>query len=144
MILVCRELRTTLDQPFELLLDKRYQIAEVAVNVLMYNAPLGDFTFEILKSGSPVYSFQFDSDYIKAELATADNYAHLYLPLPANVMLSRGQYVARLSAANYTYSSSSFIGWINDWEGFKFDEITEQALERPNAFRMITYDDPSS
>jgi len=59
-------------------------------------------------------------------------------------MLSRGQYVARLSAANYTYSSSSFIGWINDWEGFKFEEITEQALERPNAFRMITYDDPNS
>ena len=144
MILVCRELKTSIDQTFDLLLDRRYQIQEVSVNILMYDAPVGDFTFEILKSGSPVYSYEFDCDDIKAALNTADNYAHLYFPMPANLMLSRGQYVARLSAANYTYSSSSFIGWINDWEGFKFEEITEQALERPNAFRMITYDDPNS
>jgi len=49
VILVCRELKTSIDQTFDLLLDRRYQIQEVSVNILMYDAPVGDFTFEILK-----------------------------------------------------------------------------------------------
>ena len=144
MILVSRELKTELTQEFNLLLDKRHHVREVSVYLLMYNSPSGEFTFEILKGSEVVYSYEFTSQDIKTALGTTDDYAHLFLPMPANFSLSRGTYIAKLSADNYTYLSSSFLGWVNDWEGFKFDQITEQALERPNALRLITYDDPNT
>jgi hypothetical protein len=118
MKLVSEDLKTTLTQTITIADDRVHHIDAVKIRLLMYNAPAGTFTLS-LKEGATTYaSKSFTSADIKSDLSTADNYAHLYkaIQFDYTVPLNAGSYDFVLSHSGYTYSGTSFIGWIKSHE----------------------------
>jgi hypothetical protein len=142
MILVVETLRTEIQQSFSLSLSTRILAQEIKPYVLMYNSPVGTFTLSIEKDSVEIFSTEFASENIKSFFDTTHDYIHGRIPLSSDLILTKGDYVAKLTATGYTYNQDSFLGWVRDWEGFFIPELTELATARPNDLRIITYDDP--
>lgn len=114
---VVDELKTTLTQRINLLYDRVYQIDGVSIKILMYNAPAGTFTVTLKDLlGNNLASDTFTSAEIKTALETSDNYAYCFVPISIYAPLKKGSYDIELSASGYTYSQSSFMGWIKSHE----------------------------
>lgn len=83
----------------------------------IHNAPSGTFKFGVYEGANLLFEKTFDSAFIKSELNTTDNFAHLFLSLPfPNESLKAGVYKMKLSSVGYVFNSSSWLGWIKDFE----------------------------
>lgn len=116
--LVVEELQTTLEQDFILELNRRYNVKAVRPYIYMHNAPSGTFTIKIKQGSEVLASKDFTSAEIKSDLSTSDNYAHIYKAIEFDeiIQLDKNTYTIELSSSGYTYSDSSFIGWVRDYE----------------------------
>jgi hypothetical protein len=91
----------------------------------MHNTPAGTFTFTVKSGGVALASKSFTSASIKSDLGTTDDYAHLYKTLEFDTVipLEKGTYSIVLSSSGYTFSDSSYLGWIKPHENI-FNENT--------------------
>jgi len=116
--LVVEELKTTLSQSFTYNLNRRSIIAAVRPYIFMYNSPSGTFTLSLKEGATTHASKTFTSADIKSDLSTSDNYAHLWKALEFSnpIYLSKGTYTLELSHSGYSFSESSYLGWIKEHE----------------------------
>jgi hypothetical protein len=138
MILLVNQLREEISTTFSLSLNKRSYLAEIKPYIYMHNSPNGLVKFSIEKDGEVLFEFLFNSAAIKDIFNTTDNYIHGYLPIPCNVHLDKGQYVAKLEAEDYTFNTDAYIGWVKEWDQFFFEDL--EPLNYPNSMRLTTYD----
>lgn len=115
-IVAVKELKQTLTQEINLYQYRNYHIEGIKIGLLMFNSPSGTFILSIKKQGETIASKSFDCDDIKQDLNTTDDYAYLQKALTFNgLKLKSGTYQLELSSSGYTYSNSSFLGWIRDF-----------------------------
>lgn len=116
--LVVEELKTTLSQSFTVNVNRRITVAAVRPYLLMYNSPSGTFTLSLKEGATTHASKTFTSADIKSDLSTSDNYAHLWKVIEFSnpVHLSKGSYTLELSHSGYTFSDTSYLGWIKEHE----------------------------
>jgi hypothetical protein len=137
--LLVQMLNSELSQEFRLNIDKRYIIAGLYPYLYMHNAPAGTFTFSVLRGEDELISQDFTCSDIKTSLNTTDNYAHVFFPiLPEDDLwvLDKGDYTAKISASGYSATSSSFLGWIREYENpGELDYVPESDAELPMSLR---------
>lgn len=106
----------------------------------MYNSPVGTFKIKLLKGLNVVFEKEFTSSDIKTALGTLNNYAIVFYPiLPDNpIQIEKGNYTIKLSSTGYTYSSTSYLAWIQQHENLQnnlaYTPIYDS--ENPLAFRI--------
>ena len=146
--LVVDELKTTLTQTFTLNLNRRYNIGAVRPLIYMHNAPSGTFTISIKSGANTLVSKSFTSSDIKSDLSSSDNYAWIWKALSFDnvIQLSNGSYTLELSSSGYSYSSSSYLGWIKEHEN-QFNETLGtplSAFDNPYSFQLFEHRRPES
>lgn len=117
--LVIDELRgTALTQVINITLQNRIQIAGIRPYIYMHNAPAGTFTFKIKSGANTIASQTFTSAEIKTDMATANNYVHIWkkLTFSTPIQLKTGAYTLELSSSGYTFSNSSYLAIIREHE----------------------------
>ena len=139
--LVVEELRTTLSQSFTLELSRRYHIYAIKPHVYLHNSPAGTFTFTIKSGSTSLASSSFTSQDCKDDLSTANDYIRINkaLILSQPLSIDGGTYTLELSSSGYTYTSSSFIGWVKEHENI-FSDITgttETDLDNAQTFLLF-------
>jgi len=138
--LVCQTLDAPLIQEIRLSQDVRYCIGSIAPYLYMHNAPAGTFTLAIKRGSETAFSASFTSADIKASLATANNFAHVFFPIvPSEPLhLDRDTYLVELSATGYTATDSSFLGWIQQHEDLNniLDYVPSGDDQNPLALRI--------
>lgn len=141
--LLVQELKTELVQEFTLGLSDRYNIGSFIPYLYVHNAPAGTFTFTITKDSVDIFSQTFTSSDIKAAEGTVNNYLHVFYPIvpDTNVFMECGDFSAKLTASGYAYSSSSFLGWIQQHEDLNniLDYVPATDAENPLAMRIKIY-----
>jgi len=141
--LVFETLVSELSQDINLKNNTRYTVKGLYPYLLMYNAPAGTFTLEVIKSASTVFSKSFTSADIKTSLSTTDNFAHVFYPvLPLNpLQLDAGLFTIKLSATGYSANNSSFIGWCSQFEDLNnvLDYEPVDDGQNPLALRLKIY-----
>lgn len=138
--IVTEELITTLTQTITLSYDRIYHVAGIKIKLLMYNAPSGTFTLSIKQGATTLSTATFTSADIKTDLSTTDNYAHLYKALNFSLPLKKGSYDLVLSSAGYTYSASSFLGWIKSHENVFIEKTTTPDSFIDNPLDVLIYE----
>jgi hypothetical protein len=141
-ILVVEELFTTLTQDINLTNNHRYQVAAFRPKIFMYNAPAGTFTLSLKSGANVLQSVTFTSAEIKSDLNTTDNYAWLWKalifdnPLP----VVKGTYTLELSSSGYSFTNSSYLGWIKDFNNLynERSEVFESYQTNPLTFQIYT------
>jgi len=143
--LVVEELLTTLEQPFSIYLDRRITVAGLRPKIYMHNSPSGTFTFTLKRSGVTIASDSFTSTEIKSDLGTSDNYIHIwkFLDLSNVIHLGRGDYTLELSSSGYTYSDSSYLGWVKEHENLtnEIEGVPLTNFNNPMAFQLFELKD---
>lgn len=138
--LVVDELLTTLTQTVNFEYDRRYHVAGIKIKLLMYNSPSGTFTLSLKDGATTLASADFTSTVIKSDLSTSDNYAHLYKALTFSLPLKKGSYDLVLSSSGYTYSSSSFLGWVKSYENVFNEEVDSTQPFNNKPFDFLIYE----
>jgi hypothetical protein len=143
--LLVQRLDTELAQEIRYTSPKRCSVAAFIPYLYLHNAPSGTFTFELLNSDDDIiFSQQFDSADIKASIPTTDNYAHVFYPVVPNnpIQIESGLYTIKLSASGYSPSSTSYLGWIQQFENLQLemDYVPENDSENPLSIRIKQYE----
>lgn len=143
MKLVIEPLVSGLEQSFRFKLEGRCLLAAIAPYLYMHNAPAGEFQFSVYKGGELVMMKLFDADEIKSSLESVHNFAHVYYPMvPTNpIFFTKGDYRAVLNATGYSYSPSSFLGWVRTHENIQdeMDYVPGDDGHNPLAMRRKIY-----
>ena len=141
--IVANELTSTLEQEFTYNLNNRAHIGGFYPYLLMYNAPTGTFKIEILQGANVIYYKTFTSSDIKTAIGTTDNYAITFFPIipTTPIQIEKGSYKIKLSSDGYTYSSSSYLAWIQQHENVQNTMSYTPVGDGENslAFRIKTY-----
>jgi len=138
--LVVDELKTTLSQSITLTQDRIYHIGGIKINLFMYNSPSGTFTLSLKQGATTLVSETFTSAELKSDLSTSDDYLYLYKAFSLNARLKKGTYTLEISSSGYTYSSSSFLGWIKSHENI-FNEQSDTPIDFTyNPFDYLIYE----
>lgn len=141
--LLVQELLTELSQDITLASGERYSVGGMYPYIYLHNSPSGTFTLEIIRGVTTVASKSFTSTDIKNSVPTANNYLHCFYPVifDNNIQLEKGDYTVKISASGYTYSASSFIGWIQQHENLNnnLDYTPVGDEENPLALRFKVY-----
>lgn len=137
---VVDELITTLTQQINLKNDKIYHIEGLKIRLIMYNAPAGTFTLSIKSGATTLASVNFTSADIKSDLSTSDNYALIDKALNIVAPLKKGSYDFVLSSSGYTYSQSSFIGWVKSHENIFNSQESVATSFLDNPFDVLIYE----
>lgn len=139
--LLVQELTTELSQELRYSLSKRCQIGAFIPYLYMHNAPAGTFIIDLLNSDDDIImSKSFTCSDIKTSLSTSDNYAHVFYPIipTSPIQIEYGTYTIKLSASGYTYSSGSYLGWIQQFENIQniMDYVPADSTENSLALRI--------
>ncbi len=140
--LVVDELHSTLSQTFTVYKNERLTIEAIRPYIYMHNAPAGTFTIAVKSGGTELFSKTFTSVEIKSDLSTANNYIHIWktLVFASPAQIENGEYELELSSAGYTYSDSSYLGWVREHENLT-NEISGTPvsdIENPRSFQLLT------
>jgi len=142
--LVVTDLVTDLEQDVRFNLNTRCNVAALYPYLLMFNSPAGTFEFELIKSSVTIFSKTFTSADIKTSLSTSNNYAHVFYPIiPTNpIQIEKGLYTIKISASGYTATSSSYLGWIQQYEHIQtdLDYTPANDSENPVSIRIKEYE----
>lgn len=141
--LVVNELRTTLEQDFYV--DKRLQLSAIRLNLYLHNDPSGTFTLSVKNGSDTIATSSLTVSTIKTNAGLSDNqYHHGFfrfdfsdiVPLIKNVT-----YTLELSSSGYTFSDSSYIGWIKEFENNTNTLIdsTDNDFEKDFSFQLWGY-----
>lgn len=142
--LLVQRLDTELSQEIRYSSSTRCNIAALIPYIYLHNAPVGLFTLELLNSDDEVvFGQDFDSADIKASIPTTNNYAHVFYPIVPNnpIQIESGLYTIKLSASGYSPSSTSYLGWIQQFENLQLpmEYVPVNDTEKPLAIRIKQY-----
>ena len=136
-------LETELNQNVTYSNETRLSIAAFYPYLLMYNSPVGTFSFSIFKGVEEIYTKAFTSADIKSSIETTDNYAHVFFSIiPENpIQIEKGVYTFKLQASGYTLSTSSYLAWIQQHENIQteLESEIENFTELPFSVRIKSY-----
>jgi hypothetical protein len=136
-------LKSTLTEHREYSGEERIHLAAIIPYLYVHNNPAGTFNLTVSGPYGQVCSINFNAAEIKTALQTADDYFHVYYPLiPTNhVKIEAGSYDFILSASGYVYSSTSFIGWIQQHEDIQtsVDYTPINDSQNPLTLRIKAY-----
>lgn len=140
--LVVDELFTTLSQTFTVTNQIRLTIKAIRPYIYMHNNPSGTFTISLKEGATTLASKTFDSASIKTDLSTSDNYAHIFKTIVFDdpVYIGDGEYEIELSSSGYSYSKSSYIGWVREHENL-INEVNGTPISdfgNPRTFQLLT------
>lgn len=141
--LVVNPIGASLEQEFTYNLNDRCHIGAFYPYIVMIGAPAGTFTCELIQGATTLFSKTFTSSLIKLSLTTTDNYAHAFYPIiPDNpIQLERNTYKLKISSSGYTETSTSYIGWAQQFEDIQ-NEMSYTPIgteENSLAFRLKIY-----
>lgn len=139
--LVVEELKTTLDQSVSLNFSDRYHVYAIGVHLYAHNFPGGIYTVSLIDpDASVVVEETFVSGEIYTALGTSNPYAQAYfrIILDDQPALPKGTYTLRLSSVGYTFSESSYMGWVRDHEDLKvkLEYAPESDLHNPLSYEV--------
>jgi len=143
MKLVVSELITTLSQTVTITGEERLSFASIRPYIYMHNAPAGTFTLSVKSGAATLISKSFTSSEIKSDLTTTDDYAHLWKALIFDnpFQLGKGEYELELSSSGYSFSNTSYIGWVKEHENRFNDQTGEEVSDfsGPYSYQFLTY-----
>jgi hypothetical protein len=132
-----------LSQEVRLRGSDRYHVGAFIPYIYLHNAPLGTFNFILEKDSVILFQKSFTSAEIKTSMGTASDYIHCFYPIiPTNpVQLESGLYTIKLTSTGYSNSSTSFIGWIRQFEDLNntLDYVPLDDDHNPLAIRLKIY-----
>ena len=139
--LVIDELRTTLEQDFEIL--ERMQITTIRPVLYIHSAPAGSVIIKI-KSGSTVLSeaTMLISDIISEGSLSDYSWGSFSFTLNEEIVLHpETTYTIELSGSGYSYSDSSYIGMVKPHENEinELQDSTANPLENAFGFELWGY-----
>ena len=136
--LLCQTLIDELFQEVDYNSSERLHIGCISPYLVVVNAPAGTFTISITGPNGAVFSKSFTSIDIKTAIGTVNDFAHVFYPIiPTNpVQIENGSYTITLSAAGYTASNSSFIGWIQQHENIQNEMSYTPVDDSGNTFAI--------
>jgi hypothetical protein len=136
--LLVQGLKTELSQVFNLKLSERYMIGAFSPYLYIHNAPAGTFLFEVIKNSVTIFESFFTSDSLLDDMGTIHNHAHVFFPFMPDfpVQLSKGEFTVKLSASGYTYTDSSFIGWVQQHENIQNEMDYVPVTDDQNSLAM--------
>jgi len=136
--LLVSELITELEHEVRFSQTGRIHIAGLYPYLLKFGSPAGTFTISFIKGATTLFSKSFAATSISA---TA--YAHTFYPvLPDNpVQIEAGLYTIKLTATGYSFNSSAYIAWIQQFENIQnaMEYTPENDTKNPLAIRIKTY-----
>jgi len=138
----CEELITTLTQEISLTQDRRYHIPAISLGIVFYNAPSGTFTVSVKSGSTTLVSDTFTSAELKSDLSTSNDYGYLKkeFQFTSDLILEKGTYDIELSSSGYTFSESSFIGWIKPASNIFITHTTNDSVYTNNPFDILIYE----
>lgn len=81
------------------------------------NNPTGTFTLGIYKDNNLLAEKSFTVSDLYTQLGATGNSCHLFFNVEfRGIKIPFGFYVLKLKSTGYTYSKSSFLAWVKDWE----------------------------
>jgi hypothetical protein len=141
--LVLDELRTTLTQEFTL--DSRKQVVAIRPNLLFFNDPAGTYTVTVKDGSTVIGSASLSmSEILTGTGWTASQYHHgvILFQFSSPLILNKDiTYSIELSAAGYTFSESTYVGWIKSYENKinTFNITVDSDHENPLDYQMWSY-----
>jgi len=136
--LLVSELITELEHEVRFLQTGRIHIAGLYPYLLKFGSPAGTFIISLIKDSVTLFSKSFAASEISA---TA--YAHTFHPvIPDNpVQIEAGLYTIKLSATGYSFNSSAYIAWIQQFENIQnaMEYTPENDSQNPLTVRIKTY-----
>lgn len=114
--LLAIELLTELETEIRLTQTGRIHLAGVYPYLLKFGNPSGSFTVSLIRGATTLFSKTF----LASDISSVA-YAHTFHPIiPDNpIQIEAGLYKIKLTATGYTFSSSDYIGWIQQHENLQ-------------------------
>jgi len=138
---VINELKSTLSQEFTII--KRREIIAIRPKLLFVDDPAGEFIITLKQGATTLGSASLTMTEIldgTGWVANRYHYGFLRFQFAAPIILNRGlTYTIELSSSGYTYSSSSYLGWIQEYynpinQGDGSTLLTD--FERPYSYQL--------
>lgn len=129
----------------EFQLDRKLIVVAIRPYLYCHNFPAGTFTLELLdENDSLINSQTFVSDSVYEGISTTNPYAHAWLrvtferPSP----IPKGNYKIKISTSGYTFSESSYLGWVKEHEDLKVPVkfIVSGDQNNPLSFEIWSYE----
>lgn len=116
--LVVAPLRTDLSQTISVQENKIINLAGIRPYLYLHNSPTGTVDLNIKYSATTIATKTFDLAQVKTDLGTADDYMRVWYRVQFDdvVNLNEGQYDIELSSNTYSFSSSSYVAWVQEHE----------------------------
>lgn len=120
--LLCQTLIDELSQDFEIKLNERYHLGAI-IPYLFFNNPVGTFTISLVRGVDTIFAKSFSLLDVQSSLETSSTYLHVFYPIipDSPIKLEKGTYTLKLTASGYVSNSSSFIGWLQQFEDVQND-----------------------
>ena len=140
MDVICDELVTTLST--NITITKDAVIPSLAIGLAIYNSPSGAFTLTISDASGDLKSEDFTVSELKTALSTANDYFHMVHPFEFStpLIVSKDQVLTfALSSNGYTFSDSSFIGWVQPHENIFINRTNSFQDPLTNPYEVLIY-----
>ena len=136
--LMVSELFSELEHEMRFTQTGRIHIAGLYPYLLKFGSPVGTFTLSLIKGATTLFSKSFTSSEI-----SSSNYAHAFHPvLPDNpIQIEAGLYTVKLTSSGYAFTSSDYIGWIQQHENIQnsMEYTPSNDTKNPLTIRIKTY-----
>lgn len=117
MKLIVNELKTALMYQ-EISPSKNTIIAAIRPHLYIHNNPAGSLKLQILDQNNELI---VESETLAISTMTSALYYHGYIRFYINFYAQKDQiYRIKLTSSGYTYSSTSYVAWCNDWDLSKY------------------------
>jgi hypothetical protein len=134
------QLITELAQGIEL--EKSYTLAGIRPRLYFHNIPAGTFYFRFYKDSVMIATYSFTSVSAQTSASITSPYFWVDLSIKGGLPLSGGPYTIKLESDGYTYSPSSWIGWVKDFNyNGNLLGNPQDFSEYPYTIKLIEYGD---
>ena len=129
-------------QEFELKVT-RLNLTAVRPYLYLHNDPVGTFTLNIKYSGNIIATADFTMAEIKSNATYNDNeFHHGFVKIDIGAVLNLGvKYEMELTSSGYTFSESSYLGWVKEYENLtnSLSVSVSDFSENPLSFQLWGY-----
>jgi hypothetical protein len=128
-------------------MEKRANIQAIRPNLYFHNDPAGTYTITIKDGANAIGSKSLTmAEIITNANFTANQYHHGFFNFQFDdvVTLNSGIYTLEFSTSGYTFSESSYVGWIKEYE-YRTNNIAEgdtvtTVFTNPLSFQIWSYE----